>query len=74
MDVPSRYNAAVAAAPADNSTTQWWLAFRDARLTSLIDQGLRQNLGIAQAVERINEAIALVETGRVNRIVLRLGG
>jgi multidrug efflux system outer membrane protein len=58
MAMPATYAATAAAKPADNSQTRWWLAFRDKRLDALIAQGLDQNLGIAAAVERINEANA----------------
>lgn len=41
----------------------WWAAFNDATLNSLIQTGLRQNLTVREAVERINEAGAFA---RVN--------
>ena len=58
MPVPETYAAAGSAKSVDNSHTQWWLAFRDKRLNALIGRGLEQNLSIAAAVERINEANA----------------
>jgi len=58
MAVPATFNASPKAASVDNSRTAWWTAFRDQRLSRLIDRGLAQNLSIAQAVERINEANA----------------
>ena len=58
MPMPAKYAATGAAKSVDNSQTQWWLAFRDKRLNELIARGLDQNLGIAAAVERINEANA----------------
>jgi len=58
MPVPTSYSATGATKSVDNSQTQWWLAFRDKRLNALIVRGLDQNLGIAAAVERINEANA----------------
>lgn len=58
MPVPESYAAAGSTKSVDNSQTQWWLAFRDKRLNALIARGLEQNLGIAAALERINEANA----------------
>ena len=58
MPVPVTYAASGATKSVDNSQTQWWLAFRDKRLNTLIARGLDQNLSIAAAIERINEANA----------------
>lgn len=59
MAVPASFSASPkATASVDNSNKAWWTAFRDQRLSRLIDRGLAQNLSIAQAVERINEANA----------------
>ncbi len=58
MPVPATYAATGATRSVDNSQTQWWLAFRDKRLNALIARGLDQNLSIAAAIERINEANA----------------
>ena len=58
LATPVSFAASGAKQSVDNSRTQWWLAFRDKRLNTLIQRGLGQNLGIAQAVERINEANA----------------
>ncbi len=58
MAVPVKFAAAATATPTDNSRNAWWLAFRDPLLTQLVERGLQQNLDIAQAVERINEANA----------------
>lgn len=59
MAVPASFSASPGAkASVDNSNKAWWTAFRDQRLSRLIDRGLAQNLSIAQAVERINEANA----------------
>lgn len=57
--VPATFSAASkAGVSVDNSSKAWWKAFRDDRLNRLIDRGLAENLSIAQAVERINEANA----------------
>lgn len=58
MAVPASFAAAPTRASVDNTSTAWWLAFRDDRLNRLIKRGLAENLSIAQAVERINEANA----------------
>lgn len=59
MAVPATFSAATkASVSVDNSSKAWWTAFRDDRLSRLIDRGLAENLSIAQAVERINEANA----------------
>lgn len=59
MAVPATFGAATkASVSVDNSSKAWWTAFRDDRLSRLIDRGLAENLSIAQAVERINEANA----------------
>ncbi len=50
-----------AAAPTPVSAIErntWWAAFNDATLNSLVQTGLRQNLTVREAVERINEAAA----------------
>ncbi len=49
------------AAPAPVSQIEsnaWWTAFNDRTLNNLIASGLRQNLTVREAVERINEASA----------------
>jgi multidrug efflux system outer membrane protein len=58
MPIPASFVASGVGKPADNARTQWWRAFRDPLLDRLVDQGLRQNLDIAQAVELIAEANA----------------
>ncbi len=54
------------AAPAPVSAIEsnaWWAAFNDATLNSLVATGLRQNLTVREAVERINEAAAYTRVG-----------
>ncbi len=58
MAVPTTFAASGGGKSVDNSQTTWWLAFRDKQLNALIERGLAENLSIAQAVERINEANA----------------
>jgi len=58
MAVPATFAASGQAQSVDNSANRWWLAFRDDRLNKLIARGLGENLDIAQAVERINQANA----------------
>jgi multidrug efflux system outer membrane protein len=50
----ARYGAAAASGTKSvTATTQWWRAFNDSKLNSLVEAGLAQNLTVAQAVERI---------------------
>lgn len=51
--------------PAISSDTQWWLALNDKVLNGLIEQGLAQNLTVAQALEAIEAARA---TARINGV------
>lgn len=46
------------AAPAPASFSRWWQGFGDAQLNSLIDEALAQNLDIAQARARVQQARA----------------
>lgn len=39
-------------------TEPWWEAFRDARLTGLVEEGIVQNLTVRQAMERVASARA----------------
>jgi multidrug efflux system outer membrane protein len=50
-----------AAAPAGDLTVQpWWRELEDARLSSLLEQGLAQNLDIQTALARVEEAEAIL--------------
>jgi NodT family efflux transporter outer membrane factor (OMF) lipoprotein len=47
---------------------RWWLLFDDARLTALVEEGLRGNLDIAQAYARLRQlqtAAKKIEAGRL---------
>ncbi|WP_081280852.1 TolC family protein [Vibrio natriegens] len=44
----------------------WWLEFNDPVLNGLIERGLKQNLDIAAAKERIREAEAVMRTTGIN--------
>jgi multidrug efflux system outer membrane protein len=44
----------------DVATAQWWTAYRDEQLDSLVARGLEQNLDVLPAFERINAASANV--------------
>ncbi len=54
-------------ASSDVTLSPWWESFRDAKLNSLVDQGMNENLNVQQALERIIEA-------RANVIVAASGG
>ncbi|MDQ0321928.1 multidrug efflux system outer membrane protein [Pararhizobium capsulatum DSM 1112] len=65
--VPGKFSQG-SQASADNVTlSPWWQAFRDAKLNSLITQGMNENLDVQQALERIIEA-------RANVVVAASGG
>jgi multidrug efflux system outer membrane protein len=51
--------------PAVTAETRWWSAFGDKTLDGLIDEGLAQNLTVAQALENIAAARA---TARINGV------
>jgi multidrug efflux system outer membrane protein len=58
----------VTTAPAGSTitaSTQWWTAFGDKQLNSLIEAGLAQNLTVMQAIERVTAARA---TARINGV------
>lgn len=60
----SRFAEGGAATDADVSLDRWWEGLDDATLNALADRGLRQNVDIATAMERINQAeAALRSTG-----------
>lgn len=47
---------------------RWWAQFEDARLTSLIDQALKESPDLAQATARIAEARAMREAAQGGRM------
>ncbi len=58
--LPGKFAEARAASNGDVSQVAWWTAFNDSRLNGYMQQGLRQNLDVLQALERINQAEAAV--------------
>lgn len=71
IDSNARYGAATAgSAKSVTATTQWWMAFNDPVLNKLVEQGLQQNLTVAQAVERV---IAARETVAASGIGMPTG-
>ena len=65
--VPARYVEGAATPVGDVTVQPWWRDAQDARLTSLVEQGLAQNLDIQSAVARVTEAEAVVRgTGRAD--------
>ncbi len=49
-----------------NQTTEWWRDYNDPLLTSLISQGLTDNLDIQAAIERIQQAQANIRKTGLN--------
>lgn len=71
VDANARYGAALAGRPKSvTANTMWWRAFNDSQLNALIEAGLKQNLTVAQAVERV---IAARETAAASGIGLPTG-
>lgn len=72
IKVDARYTASAAAGGVKSVTasTAWWHAFNDTQLNALIEQGLTQNLTMAQAVERV---VAARETVAASGIGLPSG-
>ncbi|MEM8788737.1 MAG: efflux transporter outer membrane subunit [Pseudomonadota bacterium] len=58
-ELPSRFSEGGVNPILDNANTDWWTAFNDATLNSLVDRGLIGNLDIQIAGERLNGAIAV---------------
>lgn len=56
IELPSRFVNGQSHALAEASTTAWWTAFGDPALNQLVDIGLRQNLDVLAAVQRIETA------------------
>jgi len=64
IDLVSRFAEGGGASAGDVALDRWWEGFDDATLNALANRGLAQNLDIATAVERINQAqAALRATG-----------
>ncbi|WP_454851283.1 AdeC/AdeK/OprM family multidrug efflux complex outer membrane factor [Rhizobium binxianense] len=60
MPLPAKFGEGGTKSSGDVTTVTWWTAFRDPKLSSLVQAGLDQNLSVQQAVERINSAAANV--------------
>jgi multidrug efflux system outer membrane protein len=56
MPLPAKFAEGGAKNIGDVATAQWWTAFRDKQLDSLVARGIDQNLTVQQAMERINAA------------------
>ncbi|NLS06550.1 efflux transporter outer membrane subunit [Rhizobium sp. P32RR-XVIII] len=56
MPLPGKFAEGGAKNIGDVATVQWWTAFRDKQLDSLVARGIDQNLDVLQAMERINAA------------------
>ncbi|SFB53724.1 outer membrane protein, multidrug efflux system [Rhizobium sp. NFR07] len=62
ISLPSKFAEGSSTSNADVATQPWWTAFSDSRLNGYVEQGLKQNLDVLQALERINQAQAAVIT------------
>ncbi|WP_413710167.1 efflux transporter outer membrane subunit [Rhizobium sp. Rhizsp82] len=60
MPLPAKFGEGGVKSNGDVATAQWWTAYRDQQLNSLVSQGIGQNLDVLQALERINSAEAQV--------------
>lgn len=60
MAVASYHTAGLAPAVEESSSERepWWLVFKDQTLQELVDSALRENLSVAQTLERIKQADA----------------
>ncbi|GHF64347.1 efflux transporter outer membrane subunit [Seohaeicola zhoushanensis] len=58
MALAARFTEATASQLGEIATRQWWTGYNDAMLNELVARGLRQNLDIAGAMERIRAAEA----------------
>lgn len=58
--LPAKFAEGSLKSNGDVTTTPWWTAFNDSRLSAYIETGISQNLDVQQALERINAAEANV--------------
>ncbi|RIY34110.1 hypothetical protein CKF54_01355 [Psittacicella hinzii] len=56
VEVPTQYQVANNLTTNQQNIAQWWLNWNDATLTSLIEQGLKNNLDLALAQARLEQA------------------
>jgi multidrug efflux system outer membrane protein len=66
INLPVKFGEGSTKSNGDMSQEAWWTAFSDRRLDSYIQQGLKQNLDILTALERINQAQANVVSANAN--------
>lgn len=72
-DAPGREDVAVPAEfaadyrPPSGSADQWWTGFGDARLNTLVEAALANNLDIAASASRLEAALALLRAERGDR-------
>jgi outer membrane protein, multidrug efflux system len=62
ISLPSKFAEGSSTSNGDVALQPWWTAFSDSRLNGYVEQGLKQNLDVLQALERINQAQAAVIT------------
>lgn len=60
INASARFVEGGKASAGDVTQTQWWRDLGDARLNTLVDRGLSQNLSIQTALERIEETRAVL--------------
>lgn len=71
MDLPAKYSETKAKSSETVALNPWWNAFRDKRLTALVEEGLAQNLDVMSAIERIviaRENVVLAGAGSLPHV------
>lgn len=63
IQLPGKFAEAGKTSNGDISSVAWWTAFNDNRLNGYVSTGLAQNLTVMQAIERINQAQAVIVDG-----------
>jgi NodT family efflux transporter outer membrane factor (OMF) lipoprotein len=75
VDVPSEYSSSAHMTSQADTGYRWWEAFEDTRLNDLVDEAFRNNLDIAQAFSRLEQARAAAGiTGAARWPVLSASG
>jgi NodT family efflux transporter outer membrane factor (OMF) lipoprotein len=66
-ELPARFAQAAALPAEEAQSPAWWERLGDPTLARLIDEGLRANLDIAMALERVQQVRAFAEQQRLQR-------
>jgi NodT family efflux transporter outer membrane factor (OMF) lipoprotein len=65
--IPEKYNSEVQIRDLTYAKDRWWEHFNDERLNSLIEEALRKNLDIKQALERYNQSQAILRSVKASQ-------